>query len=128
MAPALVPNTTWILWDRVWGGALPCRWPSGQRREAKTNRRLHTIWVRFVASGAEQTLGGKAEAMPHELVSRNLSGAALVPAASALMPTLVYGNGMTETAHLLLGLLFDADDPAAERSHRRGNQNRAVAV
>jgi hypothetical protein len=32
------------------------------------------IWVRFVASGAEQKLGGKAEAMPHELVSRNLSG------------------------------------------------------
>jgi len=56
----------------VWGGALPCRWPSGQRREAKINRCLHTIWVRFVASGAEQKLGGKAEAMPHELVSRNL--------------------------------------------------------
>jgi hypothetical protein len=33
-----------------------------------------------VASGAEQKLGGKAEAMPHELVSRNLSGLwALLP-------------------------------------------------
>jgi hypothetical protein len=53
---------------------------------------------------------------------------ALVPAASALMPTLVYSNGMTGPAHLLPGILFDAHDPAAERSHRRGNQNRAVAV
>jgi hypothetical protein len=46
-------------------GLSPCRWPSGQRREAKNNGSLQMIWARFVASGAEQKLGGKAEAMPH---------------------------------------------------------------
>jgi hypothetical protein len=30
--------------------------------------RLTGIWARFLASGAEQKLGGKAEAMPHDPV------------------------------------------------------------
>jgi hypothetical protein len=54
----------------AWGGASPCRWPFGRRRQAKANGYLHMIWVRFVASGAGQKLGAKAEATPHNVVPR----------------------------------------------------------
>lgn len=31
---------------------------------------LTGVWARFVAGGAERELGGRAEAMPHNLVSQ----------------------------------------------------------
>ena len=51
--------------------------PAAGLRASVARRRLRAplrIWARFAASGAERKLGGKAEAMPHNLVCQNLSG------------------------------------------------------
>jgi hypothetical protein len=39
--------------------------------------RLTGIWARFLANGAERKLGGKAEAMPHNFVSKKPRGIGL---------------------------------------------------
>src|SRR5580700_6384128 len=60
-------------------------------------------WVRFVASGAEQKLGGKAEAMPHELVLRRGEKPCAVFRSERLGIQPVFLEELTEIATLFAG-------------------------
>jgi hypothetical protein len=55
----------------AWGGAFALPLAFRPAFGAEDRRESSWIWVRFVASGAERKLGSKAEAMPHNPVSKS---------------------------------------------------------
>ena len=73
------------------------------------------IWVRFVASRAEQKLGGKAEAMPHKVLPRRFKWGTKHNGPHRNFSVVRANNASTNPAIQKRAMIFDSCHPSASK-------------